>query len=58
MENNMIVTTREIGVIPHCIMLPEDPPARTIDQMNAENAAFSKRVQAYIQGKRGYEGVW
>lgn len=52
------VTHRERGHIPGCIMLPPAPYERSIDQMKAENAAFHRRVAAYIIGKRGYEGVW
>jgi len=48
-----------------CLMLPptpEDeqhpPHAQVVAESMARAIAFEKRVQQYIAGKRGYEGVW
>lgn len=52
------VTHRQRGVIPGCIMLPPSPPERSLLEMQADNEAFHRRVQSYIDSKLDYERVW
>jgi len=52
------VIHREHGVIPGCIMLPPNPPERSLREMAADTSAFHCRVQAYIASKLDYERVW
>jgi hypothetical protein len=51
-------THRNPGDIPGCIMLPPDPPERSLLEMQADNEAFHRRVQSYIDSKLDYERVW
>ena len=52
------VTHRDYGDIPGCIMLPIETPERSLREMAADTSSFHCRVQAYLQGKIGYERVW
>ena len=52
------VIHREHGVIPGCIMLPPNPPERSLREMAADTSAFHCRVQAYLASKLDYERVW
>lgn len=52
------VIHRNRGIIPGCIMLPPSPPERSLLEMQADNEAFHRRVQSYIDSKLDYERVW
>ncbi len=52
------IVHRQRGDIPGCIMLPIEPPERSLREMAADTSAFYCRVQAYLQGKLDYERVW
>jgi hypothetical protein len=68
MEKYMYIMTKDgwKQLIPkNCKMLPpltddelHPPHAEVVKEGMARATAFEKRVQQYMKGKLGYEGVW